>query len=119
MNTITLDLNDINCAQDLWLSGCELVQVNSILYKALVPSTGAASTTAGETLRKANRTAYRFLNDGDTCPKWHADGVGCMSDREQIAYFWHYIYKAVKKAAASRVGKQALAAAGVEVIFSL
>lgn len=118
MNTITLDLNDINCAQDLWLSGCELVQVNSILHKALVPSTGAASTTAGETLRKANRTVYRFLNDGDICSKWRSDCVDCLTEKEQIAYFWHFMYKAIKKAANSRVGRKALEDAEVSITFN-
>ena len=117
MKNIVLNLNDINTAADLWLSGTQLTVVNSILYKALVPVTGKAPTTAGETLRKANRTVYRFLNDGDICPKWRSDCVDCLTDKEQIAYFWNFMYKAIKKVANSRVGRTALEDAEVTVQF--
>ena len=117
MKNIVLDRNDINTAADLWLSNTQLTVVNNILYKALVPVTGKAPTTAGETLRMANRTVYRFLNDGDICPKWRSDCVDCLTDKEQIAYFWNFMYKAIKKVANSRVGRKALENAEVSVIF--
>ena len=118
MKNIVLDLNDINNAADVWLSNTQLAVVNSILHKALVPTTGKAPTTAGETLRKANHTVYRYLNDGDICSKWRSDCVDCLTEKEQIAYFWHFMYKAVKKAANSRVGRKALEDAEVSVTFN-
>ena len=42
-----------------------IMDKNSKLFEELVPSMGAAETTAGELLRAVNRIVYRFWNDGD------------------------------------------------------
>ena len=42
-----------------------IMDKNSKLFEQLVPSMGAADTTAGELLRAVNRIVYRFWNDGD------------------------------------------------------
>ena len=115
MRHITITLNDIRNAHDLYLSNTTLREVNEALFEALVPIQGKAPTTAGEIVRKANRLVYRYCNDGDICPTWRMDGFADMSESTQISYVWNYLYRQLKKAAATRAGKKALAEAGLEV----
>ena len=45
--------------------GGQLEKRSDILFKQLVPSSGAAETVEGELIRAINRLIYRFYNDGD------------------------------------------------------
>ena len=45
--------------------GGELEKRSDVLFKQLVPSSGAAETVEGELIRAINRLIYRFYNDGD------------------------------------------------------
>lgn len=119
MNHITITLNDIANARDLYLSNTTLREVNEAMFKALVPAQGKAPTTAGEIVRKANRLMYRYCNDGDICPTWRMDGFVDMSESTQISYMWNYLYRHLKKAAATRAGKKALADAGLSVTWAV
>lgn len=115
MRHITITTNDLRNARDLFLNNTQLREVNQALFKALVPAQGKAPTTAGETVRKANRLVYRYLNDGDICPTWNMAGFADMSESTKISYVWNYLYRQLKKVAATRAGKAALVEAGLEV----
>ena len=117
MKTIIINRNQVTEDTSIWLEGTSVKELNEVLFRALVPAVGKASTTAGETVRKCNRTIYRFLNDGDIPPAWRRTGITEMSDLEVTQFLFDYAARKLRDVCASRVGKQALVNAGVTVVF--
>ena len=117
MKTIIINRNQVTEDTSIWLTDTSVRELNSVLYRELVPTVGKASTTAGEKLRKCNRAIYRFLNDGDIPPAWHRTGITGMSDLEATKFLFDYFARKLREVCATKAGKQALAKAGVTVVF--
>ena len=117
MKTIVINSNQVTPNTSIWLEGTSVKEVNDILFNALVPPEGKAPTTAGEIMRKHNRTIYRYLNNGDIPPVWRRAGILTMSDFEITKFLFDYAARKLREVCATRVGKRVLADAGVTVVF--
>lgn len=117
MKTIIINRNEVTEDTSIWLTGTSVKELNGVLFRALVPAVGKASTTAGEKLRKCNRTIQRYLNDGDIPPVWRRAGIEKMSDLEVTQFLFDYNARKLREVCATKAGKQALADAGVTAVF--
>lgn len=96
--------NDFQNVKDSWLTGTKLLDLNYVLFNALVPGCGKADTTAGERVRSVNHTLYRYNNDGDVPPYFYRMDY----KRDLHKFLYEYLDKALTYVIGTKAGKAAL-----------